>query len=134
MSPNFESEHPVFQLPTSSHLDRAVTTFLSLCQAALTIGTETTGSILFPSQANGVVGIKPMVGLVSRQGIVPLSLSQDTAGYPIILFAVLYFLYFLLSAAGEFSFPSWRPLTDVLKKITMICQPLEERTRTGKVV
>ena len=48
--------------------------------AALTIGTETGGSIMCPSSINGVVGIKPTVGLWSRSGIVPISHSQDTAG------------------------------------------------------
>lgn len=48
--------------------------------AAVTIGTETDGSIVCPSSANGVVGIKPTVGLVSRSGIIPISHSQDTAG------------------------------------------------------
>src|SRR5690348_4128825 len=44
------------------------------------IGTETNGSVICPSAANGVVGIKPTVGLVSRAGIVPISSTQDTAG------------------------------------------------------
>ncbi len=44
------------------------------------IGTETDGSIVCPSNANGLVGIKPTVGLVSRAGIIPISHSQDTAG------------------------------------------------------
>ena len=48
--------------------------------AAITVGTETDGSIVCPSSANGVVGIKPTVGLVSRVGIIPISHSQDTAG------------------------------------------------------
>ena len=48
--------------------------------AAITIGTETDGSIVCPSSANGIVGIKPTVGLVSRAGIIPISHSQDTAG------------------------------------------------------
>lgn len=48
--------------------------------APLGIGTETDGSIVSPSSACGVVGIKPTLGLVSRKGIVPLSLAQDTAG------------------------------------------------------
>ncbi|GGA34183.1 amidase [Paenibacillus physcomitrellae] len=48
--------------------------------AAITIGTETSGSILSPSQKNSLVGLKPTVGLVSRSGIIPLSHSQDTAG------------------------------------------------------
>ena len=47
---------------------------------ALTIGTETGGSIMCPSSTNGIVGIKPTVGLVSRSGIIPISHSQDTAG------------------------------------------------------
>jgi len=46
----------------------------------LAIGTETNGSVVCPSSANGVVGIKPSVGLVSRTHIVPISHSQDTAG------------------------------------------------------
>ena len=47
---------------------------------AITIGTETNGSIVCPSSANGVVGIKPTVGLWSRSGIIPISHTQDTAG------------------------------------------------------
>lgn len=48
--------------------------------AALTVGTETGGSIMCPSSINGVVGIKPTVGLWSRSGVIPISHSQDTAG------------------------------------------------------
>jgi len=48
--------------------------------APLAVGTETDGSIICPAAVNGVVGIKPTVGLVSRHGIVPISPSQDTAG------------------------------------------------------
>ena len=48
--------------------------------AAVGIGTETDGSIVCPSSANGLVGLKPTVGLVSRAGIIPISRSQDTAG------------------------------------------------------
>jgi amidase len=47
---------------------------------ALAVGTETDGSIVCPASANGVVGIKPTVGLVSRAGIIPISHTQDTAG------------------------------------------------------
>jgi amidase len=47
---------------------------------AVAIGTETDGSIVCPASANGVVGIKPTVGLVSRAGIIPISHTQDTAG------------------------------------------------------
>ncbi|MDQ3534690.1 MAG: amidase [Bacteroidota bacterium] len=46
----------------------------------LAIGTETNGSIVCPSQANGIVGIKPTVGLLSRSGIIPISFTQDTPG------------------------------------------------------
>jgi len=48
--------------------------------AAIGVGTETDGSIVCPSAANGLVGIKPTVGLVSRRGIIPISHTQDTAG------------------------------------------------------
>ncbi len=48
--------------------------------AAAAIGTETDGSIICPASMNGLVGIKPTLGLVSRSGIVPISHSQDTAG------------------------------------------------------
>jgi len=48
--------------------------------AVLAVGTETNGSVVCPSSANGLVGIKPSVGLVSRTHIVPISHSQDTAG------------------------------------------------------
>jgi amidase len=50
----------------------------NLCAAA--IGTETDGSVVCPSSANGIVGIKPTLGLVSRAGIIPIAHSQDTAG------------------------------------------------------
>lgn len=48
--------------------------------AAVALGTETAGSILFPSSANSVVGIKPTVGLTSRAGVIPISHRQDTVG------------------------------------------------------
>ena len=50
----------------------------NLCAAA--IGTETDGSVVCPSSANSLVGIKPTVGLISRAGIIPIAHSQDTAG------------------------------------------------------
>ncbi len=50
----------------------------NLCVAA--VGTETDGSITGPASMNGIVGIKPTVGLVSRSGIIPIAHSQDTAG------------------------------------------------------
>ncbi len=48
--------------------------------AVISVGTETNGSIVCPSGINGVVGIKPTLGLISRSGIIPLAHSQDTAG------------------------------------------------------
>ena len=48
--------------------------------AAGTVGTETAGSIVYPSSVNGIVGIKPTIALISRRGIVPISLTQDSAG------------------------------------------------------
>jgi amidase len=50
----------------------------NLC--AVAIGTETNGSIACPSSINGIVGIKPTIGLISRSGIIPISHTQDTAG------------------------------------------------------
>ena len=50
----------------------------NLC--AIAIGTETDGSVVSPASVNGVVGIKPTVGLLSRTGIIPISKTQDTAG------------------------------------------------------
>lgn len=48
--------------------------------AAIGVGTETDGSIICPASVNGLAGLKPTVGLVSRSGIIPISVSQDTAG------------------------------------------------------
>jgi amidase len=53
---------------------------LAASLAALGVGTETDGSIVSPSSINGLVGLKPTVGRVSRDGIIPISHSQDTAG------------------------------------------------------
>ena len=64
--------------PCGSSSGSGVAASANLCSAA--IGTETDGSIVCPSNANGIVGIKPTVGLVSRTGIIPISRSQDTAG------------------------------------------------------
>jgi amidase len=50
----------------------------NLC--AIAVGTETDGSVVSPSSINGIVGIKPTVGLISRSGIIPIAHSQDTAG------------------------------------------------------
>ena len=56
----------------------AVAMSANLC--ALAIGTETDGSIIWPSHMNGTVGLKPSRGLVSRTGIIPICTAQDTAG------------------------------------------------------
>ncbi|MEN6315535.1 MAG: amidase family protein [Clostridiaceae bacterium] len=64
--------------PSGSSSGSAVAVSANLCAAAL--GTETRGSIMGPAYMNGIVGIKPTVGLVSRSGIIPISNSQDTAG------------------------------------------------------
>lgn len=64
--------------PSGSSSGSAVAVAANLCAAA--IGTETDGSIVSPASVNGVVGIKPTLGLVSRSGVVPIAHSQDTAG------------------------------------------------------
>src|SRR5437867_737015 len=64
--------------PCGSSSGSAVAVAANLC--AVSIGTETDGSIVSPASANGIVGIKPTVGLLSRTGIVPISHTQDTPG------------------------------------------------------
>jgi amidase len=64
--------------PSGSSSGSAVAVAANLC--AVAVGTETDGSILSPASYNGIVGIKPTLGLVSRSGIIPLAHSQDTAG------------------------------------------------------
>ena len=64
--------------PSGSSAGSGSATAANLCAAA--IGTETDGSIVSPASVNGLVGIKPTVGLWSRSGIIPISATQDTAG------------------------------------------------------
>ncbi len=64
--------------PSGSSSGSGAAVAANLC--AVAIGTETDGSIISPSTVNGIVGLKPTVGLVSRAGIIPISASQDTAG------------------------------------------------------
>jgi amidase len=64
--------------PSGSSAGSGAAVAASLCAAA--VGTETNGSIVSPSSVNGLVGLKPTVGLVSRTGIIPISATQDTAG------------------------------------------------------
>jgi amidase len=64
--------------PGGSSSGSAVAVAAGLCAAS--IGTETSGSLLFPAGQNGLVTVKPTVGLISRAGILPIAHSQDTAG------------------------------------------------------
>jgi amidase len=64
--------------PCGSSAGSGVAVSANLCMIA--IGTETNGSIVCPSTSNGIVGIKPTVGLLSRSGIIPISFTQDTPG------------------------------------------------------
>jgi amidase len=64
--------------PCGSSSGSGVAVSANLC--AVAVGTETDGSVVSPASANGIVGLKPTVGLVSRSGVIPISHSQDTAG------------------------------------------------------
>ncbi len=64
--------------PCGSSSGSGVAVSANLCMVA--IGTETNGSIICPSHANGIVGVKPTVGLISRSGIIPIAHSLDIAG------------------------------------------------------
>ena len=64
--------------PCGSSSGSAAAVAAGLCPVA--VGTETDGSVICPSHTNGIVGIKPTLGLVSRSGIIPIAHSQDTAG------------------------------------------------------
>lgn len=75
-----QTNSPYFldQNPSGSSSGSGVSVSANLC--AVAIGTETNGSIISPAVTNGVVGLKPTVGLVPRSGIIPISHTQDTAG------------------------------------------------------
>lgn len=64
--------------PSGSSSGSAVAVAANLCAVAL--GSETDGSVVSPSSCNGIVGVKPTVGLVSRSGVIPIAFSQDTIG------------------------------------------------------
>jgi amidase len=64
--------------PCGSSSGSAAAVSANLC--ALAVGTETDGSVVCPSSANGIVGLKPTLGLLSRSGIIPIAHSQDTPG------------------------------------------------------
>ena len=70
--------HALDRNPSGSSSGSGAAVAAGLCAAA--VGTETDGSIVSPSSNNGIVGIKPTVGLLSGRGIIPISHSQDTAG------------------------------------------------------
>ena len=70
--------HVLDRSPCGSSSGSGAAVAAQLC--AVAVGTETDGSVVCPSTSNGIVGIKPTLGLVSRSGIVPIAHSQDTAG------------------------------------------------------
>jgi len=78
MGGQVNNPYDVTRNPCGSSSGSGVAVSANLCMVA--IGTETDGSIVCPSHANGIVGIKPTVGLVSRAGIIPISETQDTGG------------------------------------------------------
>jgi amidase len=75
-----QTNNPYFldQNPCGSSSGSGVAVSANLAAAA--VGTETNGSIICPAVTNGVVGIKPTLGLISRSGIIPIAHTQDTAG------------------------------------------------------
>ena len=77
-APELDDRGVPFVLPGGSSSGSAVAVAAGLAAAA--IGTETSGSLLSPASQNGIVTVKPTVGLVSRAGIIPIAHSQDTAG------------------------------------------------------
>lgn len=70
--------YDVTESPSGSSSGSGVAASVGL--AAATVGTETSGSILLPAESNSVVGHKPTVGLISQEGMLPVSSTQDTAG------------------------------------------------------
>jgi amidase len=77
-APDLDDKGVPIVLPGGSSSGSAVAVAAGLAAAA--IGTETSGSLLSPASQNGVVTVKPTVGLISRAGIIPIAHSQDTAG------------------------------------------------------
>ncbi len=83
----FENPFPHLEETTIADLHRSPigsssgsATAIAANLATVAVGTETGGSILSPASANGIVGIKPTLGLVSRAGVIPIAHSQDTIG------------------------------------------------------
>lgn len=73
-----KNPYDITRNPCGSSAGSGVAVAANLCVVA--IGTETNGSIVCPSNMNGIVGIKPTVGLISRTGIIPISFTQDSGG------------------------------------------------------
>jgi amidase len=73
-----KNPHVLDRSPCGSSSGSGAAVAADFCIAA--VGTETDGSVVCPASLNGIVGLKPTVGLVSRHGIIPISSSQDTAG------------------------------------------------------
>ncbi len=73
-----KNPHVLDRSPCGSSAGSGAAVAADFCIAA--VGTETDGSIICPASLNGIVGLKPTVGLLSRSGIIPISASQDTAG------------------------------------------------------
>ena len=73
-----KNPYDLLRNPCGSSSGSAVSVAASLTSVA--VGTETNGSIVCPASVNGIVGIKPSLGLISRSGIIPIAHSQDTAG------------------------------------------------------
>ena len=73
-----KNPHVLDRSPCGSSSGSGAAVAADFCIAA--VGTETDGSVVCPASLNGIVGLKPTIGLVSRSGIIPISASQDTAG------------------------------------------------------
>ena len=73
-----KNPYDLLRNPCGSSSGSAVAVAASLTSVA--VGTETNGSVVCPASVNGIVGIKPSLGLISRSGIIPIAHSQDTAG------------------------------------------------------
>lgn len=95
--------HALDRNPSGSSSGSAAAVAASLCAAA--IGTETDGSIVSPSSACGVAGLKPTVGALPGAGIVPISPSQDTAGPMARTVRDLALLFEILAAGNSTAYP-----------------------------
>ncbi|KAJ0010526.1 hypothetical protein Pint_34364 [Pistacia integerrima] len=78
MLTNTQNPYLLSATPCGSSSGSAISVAANM--VAVSLGTETDGSILYPSSANSLVGIKPTVGLTSRDGVIPISPRQDTVG------------------------------------------------------